>query len=280
MFNFNLNVLDLMLSLENPVLTFLFKWISKLASETLYLIIISMIYWCISKRKAFHMINVICLTGYISIITKGFLKIPRPFTYDGIHSLYEESAKGYSFPSTHVQLATTFWSSLMVLFKKKIVYLIGIVFIVLVAISRLYLRVHWFSDVVGSIILGVVIIYLYVKFIVKISDRKLLFLQWGIVMFSLIAYYFTDQVDNFKLLGITTGTTMGMILENKFVNINEKNVFIVQVCKIIIGIIIIMAMQVILKKSIPDLIFVRYALVGFSITFICPYVFRIFRIHR
>lgn len=123
----------------------------------------------------------------------------------------------------------------MVLFKKKIIYLIGTVFIVLIAISRLYLRVHWFSDVIGSIIIGVVIICLYVKFIMKISDIKIPFLQWGIVIFSLIAYYFTDQVENYKVLGIATGTTIGMILERKFVNFNEKNVFIVQLCKITTG---------------------------------------------
>ncbi|WP_229132444.1 phosphatase PAP2 family protein, partial [Bacillus anthracis] len=118
---------------------------------------------------------------------------------------------------------------------KKIIYLIGTVFIVLIAISRLYLRVHWFSDVIGSIIIGVVIICLYVKFIMKISDIKIPFLQWGIVIFSLIAYYFTDQVENYKVLGIATGTTIGMILERKFVNFNEKNVFIVQLCKITTG---------------------------------------------
>ncbi|MRU08313.1 phosphatase PAP2 family protein, partial [Bacillus anthracis] len=163
---------------------------------------------------------------------------------------------------------------------KKIIYLIGTVFIVLIAISRLYLRVHWFSDVIGSIIIGVVIICLYVKFIMKISDIKIPFLQWGIVIFSLIAYYFTDQVENYKVLGIATGTTIGMILERKFVNFNEKNVFIVQLCKITTGLFFVMAIQVILKKSIPELIFVRYAMTGFAITFICPYVFRIFHVHR
>ncbi len=96
-----------------------FKLVSIIANETLYLIVISISYWCVSKRKAFHMIVMLCFSGYIGIVIKEFMKIPRPYTYDGIQSLYEKSAASYSFPSTHVQLATTFWGSFMILCKKE-----------------------------------------------------------------------------------------------------------------------------------------------------------------
>ena len=97
----------------------IFKLVSSLANETLYLVIISFLYWCVSKRKAFYMIVMLCFSGYIGIVIKEFMKIPRPYTYDGIQSLYEKSAVSYSFPSTHVQLATTFWGSFMILCKKN-----------------------------------------------------------------------------------------------------------------------------------------------------------------
>ena len=75
----------------------IFKLVSSLANETLYLVIISFLYWCVSKRKAFHMIVMLCFSGYIGIMVKEFMKIPRPYTYDGIEALYEKSAAGYSF---------------------------------------------------------------------------------------------------------------------------------------------------------------------------------------
>ena len=65
------------------------------------------------------MIVMLCFSGYIGIVIKEFMKIPRPYTYDGIQSLYEKSAASYSFPSTHVQLATTFWGSFMILCKRE-----------------------------------------------------------------------------------------------------------------------------------------------------------------
>lgn len=53
MFNFDILFLEWMTSLEGSVLTILFKLISNIANETLYLVIISMLYWCVSKEKHF-----------------------------------------------------------------------------------------------------------------------------------------------------------------------------------------------------------------------------------
>ena len=125
MVNIDMLFLEWMTSLEGSVLTTFLKLVSIIANETLYLIVISISYWCISKRKAFHMIVMLCFSGYIGIMVKEFMKIPRPYTYDGIEALYEKSAAGYSF-RTHVQLSTTFWGSFMIYAKKRIC-IIGII---------------------------------------------------------------------------------------------------------------------------------------------------------
>ena len=249
MVNIDMLFLEWMTSLEGSVLTTFLKLVSIIANETLYLIVISISYWCISKRKAFHMIVMLCFSGYIGIMVKEFMKIPRPYTYDGIEALYEKSAAGYSFPSTHVQLSTTFWGSFMILCKKRIVWIIGIIFIILVAISRLYLRVHWLSDIIGAVLFSVIIVYLYTKVTMELSDRKFILLQRIILAVSLIMYVMTSQVDNFKLLGVLTGSTIGIMLENHFINMNESDDFKMQVVKTVLGLSIMLIMQYILKSN-------------------------------
>lgn len=278
MFNIDMLFLEWMISLEGSVLTAFFKLVSIIANETLYLIVISISYWCVSKRKAFHMIVMLCFSGYIGIVIKEFMKIPRPYTYDGIQSLYEKSAAGYSFPSTHVQLATTFWGSFMILCKKRIIWIIGIVFIILVAISRLYLRVHWLSDIIGAVLFSVIVVYLYTKVTMGLSDRKFILLQRIILAVSLIMYVMTSQVDNLKLLGVLTGSTIGIMLENHFINMNESNDFKMQVVKTVLGLSIMLIMQFILKKVIPDMYYLRYAVTGITITFLCPFLFHMLRL--
>lgn len=278
MFNIDMLFLEWMISLEGSVLTAFFKLVSIIANETLYLIVISISYWYVSKRKAFHMIVMLCFSGYIGIVIKEFMKIPRPYTYDGIQSLYEKSAASYSFPSTHVQLATTFWGSFMILCKKRIIWIIGIVFIILVSISRLYLRVHWLSDIIGAVLFSVIVVYLYTKVTMGLSDRKLILLQRIILAVSLIMYVMTSQVDNLKLLGVLTGSTIGIMLENHFINMNESNDFKMQVVKTVLGLSILLVVQLLLKKVIPDMYYLRYVLTGFTITFLCPFMFHMLRI--
>ncbi|TXR63429.1 phosphatase PAP2 family protein [Bacillus sp. AR18-7] len=278
MVNIDMLLLEWMTSFEGSVLTTFFKLVSSLANETLYLVIISFLYWCVSKRKAFHMIVMLCFSGYIGIMVKEFMKIPRPYTYDGIEALYEKSAAGYSFPSTHVQLSTTFWGSFMILCKKRIVWIIGIIFIILVAISRLYLRVHWLSDIIGAVLFSVIVVYLYTKVTMGLSDRKFILLQRIILAVSLIMYVMTSQVDNLKLLGVLTGSTIGIMLENHFINMNESNDFKMQVVKTVLGLSIMLIMQFILKKVIPDMYYLRYAVTGITITFLCPFIFHMLRL--
>ncbi|BCC29384.1 hypothetical protein bcgnr5378_09580 [Bacillus cereus] len=280
MFNIDMLFLEWMISLEGSVLTAFLKLVSIIANETLYLIVISISYWCVSKRKAFHMIVMLCFSGYIGIMVKEFMKIPRPYTYDGIEALYEKSAAGYSFPSTHVQLSTTFWGSFMILCKKRIVWIIGIIFIILVAISRLYLRVHWLSDIIGAVLFSVIVVYLYTKVTMGLSDRNFILLQRIILAVSLIMYVMTSQVDNLKLLGVLTGSTIGIMLENHFINMNESNDFKMQVVKTVLGLSIMLIMQFILKKVIPDMYYLRYAVTGITITFLCPFMFHMLRLKK
>lgn len=280
MVNIDMLLLEWMTSFEGSVLTTFFKLVSSLANETLYLVIISFLYWCVSKRKAFHMIVMLCFSGYIGIMVKEFMKIPRSYTYDGIEALYEKSAAGYSFPSTHVQLSTTFWGSFMILCKKRIVWIIGIIFIILVAISRLYLRVHWLSDIIGAVLFSVIVVYLYTKVTMGLSDRKFILLQRIILAVSLIMYVMTSQVDNLKLLGVLTGSTIGIMLENHFINMNESNDFKMQVVKTVLGLSIMLIMQFILKKVIPDMYYLRYAVTGITITFLCPFMFHMLRLKK
>jgi membrane-associated phospholipid phosphatase len=71
-------------------------------------------------------------------------------------------ASGYSFPSGHATMALVFFPLLIYLFKdnirkelwKHVLIISCIVIALLIGFSRIYLNVHWLSDVIGGFALG------------------------------------------------------------------------------------------------------------------------------
>lgn len=81
---------------------------------------------------------------------------------------------GLSFPSGHSMVATSMYLILAYILsnkfkdKKVLIYGLGITMILLMGISRLFLGVHWPTDVLGGYIMG----YLLYEFIIARIDPK------------------------------------------------------------------------------------------------------------
>lgn len=110
------------------------------------------------KAKIFA--GTMALAVVISQTLKYTIKRARP-----LEMLIEKD--GYSFPSGHATLSMAFFGMMIYLFKDKIknktarciFVTLNIVLILLIAISRLYLNVHWPTDVIAGFALGLGCIY-------------------------------------------------------------------------------------------------------------------------
>jgi undecaprenyl-diphosphatase len=113
------------------------------------------------------------ISGVISHFTKILFNRPRP-TESLVHII--EKARHQSFPSGHVLFYVVFFGFmglLMYLLKdipKKLRLTIGMfstILIFTVPFSRVYLGAHWFTDVVGGFLLGIIYLslltYLYLR---------------------------------------------------------------------------------------------------------------------
>lgn len=144
-------------SLIEPSLTYFFIIIARLFTPLLVLIYTAAITEFL-KKFTLRCYWFDLLSGYLIMeLLKVIIKRPRP-----ANSLVH--ATGFSFPSAHVFEITlvivtshTILKSLRISERKKVIVQI-ILFLIwfLVALSRLYLQVHYFSDVIGGVWLAII----------------------------------------------------------------------------------------------------------------------------
>ena len=152
---------------QNNSITKILKFITQFGS-VLYFAIFSFLLVVLAKRKKTKFlipIN-ICLVTIINLIIKEIIKRPRP----SVIRLVNES--GYSFPSGHAMTSMAFYGLLVYLIYKRvqnkylkwllITALCGLIF--LIGFSRIYLGVHYVSDVISGFIAGAIYLILFIKF--------------------------------------------------------------------------------------------------------------------
>lgn len=90
---------------------------------------------------------------FCNIVLKNLVAMPRPFTLRENVQLPILAPHDYSFPSGHTGAA--FASAAVLYFSRARYWFVVFVLAVLIAFSRLYLYVHFPTDVLAGIVLGI-----------------------------------------------------------------------------------------------------------------------------
>ena len=168
-------------SLDNTILIALFNirtipwshafiWVTEMGSMTTILGFFAIVVLLLSLKKCWH--TIVGLTfavfgsGIVAYILKVVVHRARP---DVAYRAYVES--GYSFPSGHATLSAAFYFFIAYLIAKEVppgkwrydVWLAAFIFVGLIGFSRLYLGVHFASDVIAGYAIGGLFAWIGVK---------------------------------------------------------------------------------------------------------------------
>lgn len=161
-------------SVRNPMLDSLMKFITALGNGGMIWIGATILLLIPKKTRKIGMMSAVALLGSLIInnnIIKNIVQRPRPFvTFTDLQIIIPTPSE-YSFPSGHTSssfaAAAVFYRHLPKKLGLPSVILAG-----LIGFSRLYVGVHYPTDVIAGVIMGILLSYL-AEFLVNLLRNKL-----------------------------------------------------------------------------------------------------------
>ena len=293
-----MSVLYALEKIRFPALDAFMGIITYLGHDMVFLLTAFAFFWCVNKRQGYYTMAVGISGLTIGQVLKIMCQIPRPWVIDPNFTPVESAkpaATGYSFPSGHTQDAVSIFGTFAMWKKKKSVWVVCIVIIALVALSRMYLGVHYPLDVIAALVCGAVLCLVMYPFFAH-DDREIMPVFVAIFIFSVLyvvlmkVYPFGPDVDPvnlkeahtsaYKLLGATAALCISFPLEKRYVKFEVEAPIVIQIVKLVGGLGLIMvirsAAKAIFGSFLPETLAdgVRYFLMVIFAGLIWPMAFK------
>jgi len=138
------------------------KFFTFFGNEEFYMLVMPALYWCVDAVLGLRIGLMLVISGNLNGTAKLLFKSPRPYWVDSQVYAYS-SEHSFGMPSGHAMNATSVWGLLAASLKKKSITIAAVLLIFLIGISRIYLGVHFLSDVLAGWLLGALLLLLYTR---------------------------------------------------------------------------------------------------------------------
>jgi len=285
--------------------------ITALGYEEFFILLLPTLYWCFDQMVGLRVGIVLLLGNAFNTFFKFLFHNSRPYWISDQVKAYSHETS-FGLPSGHAQIAASVWGWLAVEVKKRWFTVVAWTLVFLIGLSRLYLGVHYFTDVVLGWLLGGLLVWAFSKLWKPIGawmSQKSLWAKIGLIAASTVVMILlimsarwmagewvldpgwaarAGEVDPYNLDGIFTvaGTWFGML--TGFVILTERKGYFLageggwrRLVRFVIGIIGILILYFGLGQIFPrdhDVIsfalrFFRYTLIGLWVSWFGPVLF-------
>ncbi|CAF1545565.1 unnamed protein product [Rotaria magnacalcarata] len=199
---------------------YFFQFGSSLGNEIFYILFFPTWIWNVDGCVARKVAILWAFFMYVGQATKDILTMVRPSSPPVVH-LEKRYVKEYGFPSTHAMFAAGIPLSFVLLsyqrydFPLWIGLICAAIVCIWVCLSRIYLGMHTFLDIIGGTLYALLLIYIMFPYINVIDDFQLNFILSPLICFFLgiflikcypsVKQWSTARSDTTVILGSTFG---------------------------------------------------------------------------
>lgn len=257
----------------SPTLDLFFQAFTFMGEEEFFLLLLPLVYWCLDRRTGARLTILFLLSTYLNAVIKVAVGQPRPFQYDPrVQKLWETTGSG--FPSNHTQGAVVVWGYLATQFRRRWLWVLAALLMVLIPLSRVYLGMHFPTDLLGGYVLGVAILLLYLwgrPGAEERLERWGLAGQLGLAFVAPIFLAFCCPIGDEA--SVTAAATMmglgaGFVLERHWVGFRTAGSWWKRATRFLLGVVGLFVLRFGLSVAFsgltPPLLFrfIRYGLIG------------------
>jgi len=147
-------------TIRSPALDAFFQGVTFLGNAEFYLLLAPIFIWSVNYRLGARLGILLLLSAYINQALKELFMQPRPC--EPRPDVCIDQADSYGLPSGHAQNAIVFWGVIAQWIGTAWAWIAAILLMLLIGISRIYLGVHFPTDVFVGWAIGIVILGIYI----------------------------------------------------------------------------------------------------------------------
>jgi len=268
----------------SPALDLPFKAFTFMGDQPFFMLLLPLVYWCLNRRIGARLTMLFLFSAYLNTVVKVFAAQPRPYQVDPrVVPLYK--AGGGGFPSGHTQNAVVVWGYLANHFRSAGPWVVAGCLMLMIPLSRLYLGVHFPTDLLGGYLLGAALLLLYLR-LEPIAEAWLAQkgLGWQLCTGIFIPLFLLLLVPGKGKHGvIICATLMGMgagfAIERRWVRFESGGLWWKRVLRFFIGVPVLFTLWLGLRSALngfePEQFyrFIHYALMGLWSGLGAPWLF-------
>ncbi|WDC79570.1 phosphatase PAP2 family protein [Ligilactobacillus ruminis] len=152
-----IEILNLIQHLRTPFLDEAMRFVTRLGNFSIAWVMLALVLILIPKTRKIGLAVMVALildSVLCNVILKNIFVRPRPCDVNTAINLLIPRPLGYSFPSGHTSASFAAVSALYFSGENKI-WKAALALAILIAFSRMYLYVHYPTDVLGGILVGI-----------------------------------------------------------------------------------------------------------------------------
>jgi membrane-associated phospholipid phosphatase len=270
-------------SIRSPLLDAFFQGVTFLGNAEFYLLLAPIIVWCVNYKLGARVGLLMLFSSYINESLKNLFMQPRPC--EPRPDICIDHAEGYGIPSGHAQNAVVFWGIIAQWIGTAWGWIVAILLMLLIGVSRIYLGVHFPTDVLLGWAIGIVILGTYLiigKRIeawlsgLSLSIQILLALALPLLLLAIQPNDVMVQIT-----GAFLGIAVGVALTMRYLEFDASGLIWKRAVRFLLGVVVVAAIYFGLRLAFPGegeslyavFRFVRYGLVGLWISLGAPWLF-------